>query len=53
MLFASSHWLFSAGFAGGGQGAHACNCVTAGAALVREVFHDTCKGIEEHKGFPS
>lgn len=43
----------SAGFAGGQQAVHACNCVEAGAIFIREVSCDTCKGIKEHKGLPS
>lgn len=49
MLFASSHWLFTAGFAGGEREMHACNFVKAGAAFVREIFNNTCKGILEHQ----
>lgn len=41
--------FFSAGFAGGQWGVHACHCVKAGAAFVREAFCDTCKGTNAHQ----
>ena len=53
MLFASSHSLFTAVFAGGEWKMHACNFVKAGTVFVAEIFSDTCKGIKQHKCLPS
>lgn len=53
MLFASSHWLFIAGFAEGEWEMHACNFVTAGTVFVGEIFNDTSKEIKEQKCLPS